>query len=187
MTDYKAIIIGGSAGSFQIVSRILSEIPESFRIPIILCLHRLKSVNSGFVEALSINSVNTIVEPYDKEAIKPGLVYLAPSNYHLYINPDFHFNLSTEEPVNHSRPSINISFKSAAEAYKDKLIGIILSGANNDGSFGLNSIKENGGITIVQNPSEAQVQTMPLAAISATEIDHILSVEKIIEFIKKLQ
>lgn len=182
----KAIIIGGSAGSFQVVIKILSNLPKNFHLPIFLCLHRLKHVREGFVEALSIKSTIPIEEPNDKDIIIPGLAYLAPSNYHMYIEPDFHLGLSVEEPVNHSRPSIDLSFISAALAYKQGLTGIILSGANKDGALGLKSVTDLGGTTIVQNPAECQIKTMTEAAIKATEVNHIFNTDQIITYLEKI-
>lgn len=184
--SYKAIIIGGSAGSFQVVTKIISSLPENYPLPVILCLHRLKHVRSGFVEALSIKSKMPIVEPNDKDPIKPGKIYLAPANYHLYVELGNKFALSTEEAVNHSRPSIDLSFFSAAYNYKRKLVGVILSGANKDGALGLKSVTDNGGLTIVQDPKECQVPTMTTASISATKVDHVLSTNKIIDFLLNL-
>jgi two-component system, chemotaxis family, protein-glutamate methylesterase/glutaminase len=186
MSDYKAIMIGGSAGSFQIVVKILAALPSTFELPIFMCLHRLKHVRSGFVEALSIKSNLPIVEPFDKEVIRPGVVYLAPANYHMYIEADKRFALSTEEPVNHSRPSIDLSFMTAAQCYKSKLVGIILSGANKDGARGLKYVKDNGGLTIVQDPSEAQVETMPVSSMALTKVDYKYNSDGIISFLKRL-
>ncbi len=183
---YKYIIIGGSAGSFQSVTNILAALPVNFPLPVFLCLHRLKHVRTGFVEALSIKSNLKVIEPNDKEFIRQFKVYLAPANYHMYFELGNYVALSTEPSVNHSRPSIDISFASAAYTYKSKLIGIILSGANKDGAFGLSQVKENGGLTIVQDPDECQVKTMTSAAISTTEVDHILKVDDIIRFLLKL-
>jgi len=162
--SYKAIVIGGSAGSF----------------------HRLKHVRHGFVEALSIKSVVQVTEPYDKESIKKGGVYLAPANYHLSVELGHNFALSTEEMVNNSRPAIDITLGSCAYVYKEKLIGILLSGANRDGAKGMKSIKEKRGLTIVQEPSECMIETMPRAALSATAIDYVLKVDQIIEFFQEL-
>ena len=181
----KYIIIGGSAGSFQSITEILSELPKDYRTPIFLCLHRLKHVRTGFVEALSIKSKLPISEPYDKEHIQNGKVYLAPANYHLLFGLGNQFALSVEEPVNHSRPSIDLAFASAAYIFKEKLTGILLSGANRDGAKGMKLIHKYGGKTIVQNPDLCQVKTMTTAAIAATKIDHIYSLEQIINYIKK--
>ncbi len=184
--DIKAIIIGGSAGSFQVVTKIISSLPANYPLPVILCLHRLKHVRSGFVEALLIKSKMPIVEPTDKEPIKSGKIYLAPANYHVYIELGNRFALSTEDAVNHSRPSIDLSFISAAYNYKKKLVGIILSGANKDGAAGLKSVKDNGGIAIVQDPNECQVPTMTLASMSATNVDHVFSTNNIIDYLLHL-
>jgi two-component system chemotaxis response regulator CheB len=183
---YKAIVIGGSAGSFQGITKILTSIPEDFNLPIIMCLHRLKHVRNGFTEALSIKSKKPVIEPFDKENIKKGMVYLAPANYHLCLELGNSFSLSTEDMVNNSRPSIDITLDSAAYVYKDKLVGILLSGANKDGALGMKRIKERGGLTIVQEPGECMIDTMPAAALEATSIDHVLRVDEIIRFLNEL-
>ncbi len=185
-TDYRALAIGGSAGSFQGIIRILSNIPKDFSLPIIVALHRLKHVRHGFVEAVSLKSNLTIVEPDDKEAIRKGIVYLAPANYHMSVELGNYFSLSTEEMVHSCRPSIDITLGSAAYAYRSKLIGILLSGANRDGGLGMKMIKDKGGLTIVQDPAECMIDTMPRAALSLTEIDYTLKVDQIIELINEL-
>ena len=184
---YKVIIIGGSAGSFQIVTKIISKLPKDFSIPIVLALHRLKHVRHGFVEALSIKANLPVIEPLDKDNLKSGKIYLAPANYHLYLELTGTFALSTEEPVNHSRPGIDLTFATAGYAFKNKAVGVILSGANKDGALGLKKVKDYGGITVVQDPKEAQMPTMPNAAIEKTKtIDHILRVDDIIKFLISL-
>lgn len=185
-TQYKAIIIGGSAGSFQVITKILSEINPDLELPIFMALHRLKHVRNGFVEALSIKSKKTIVEPNDKETIKKGIVYLAPANYHMNLELGNKIALSTEEMVNNSRPSIDITFDSASYLYKNRAIGIILSGANKDGAWGLKKLKDRGGFTIIQDPKECTIDTMPVAAQNATKIDLVLSTESIIKFLNAL-
>lgn len=181
-TNFKAIVIGGSAGSFQGITKILSQVPKDFPLPIIMCLHRLKHVRNGFIEALSLKSIKDVIEPYDKESIKIGKVYLAPANYHLSIELGNYFSLSTEDMVNNSRPSIDIILETAAYAYNNKLIGILLSGANKDGALGMKKIKDSGGFTIVQDPKDCMIDTMPSAALNMTTIDHILSIDDIIKF-----
>jgi two-component system, chemotaxis family, protein-glutamate methylesterase/glutaminase len=183
---YKAVVIGGSAGSFQAMVKILSQLPKSFPLPIIMALHRLKHVRHGFVEALSIKSVAPVTEPNDKEQIKKSGIYLAPSNYHMSVELGNYFSLSTEEMVNNSRPAIDITLSSCAYVYKDKLIGILLSGANKDGALGMKQIADRGGLTIVQEPSECMIETMPKAALAITKIDHVLKVDQIVEFFKEL-
>lgn len=180
---YKAVVIGGSAGSFQVITKILAELEPSFELPIIMCLHRLKHIRHGFVEALSIKSKKQIVEPEDKESIKRGLVYLAPSNYHLSVELGNKFALSTEEMVNNSRPAIDITIDTASYAYKDKLIGIILSGANRDGALGMKKLKERGGYAIVQDPKECTIDTMTTGTLNITKVDQILKTDEIIKFL----
>lgn len=187
INNYKAVIIGGSAGSFQVVTRILSALPKAFPVPVMLCLHRLKHVRSGFVEALSLKSSIPIEEPYDKDQLKPGRAYLAPANYHMFIELANRVALSTEDAVNHSRPSIDLSFITAANAYREKLIGIILSGANKDGAFGLKKVHDCGGITIVQDPNECEVKTMTTSALQLTKADFVYTTDQIIRFLQKIK
>jgi two-component system, chemotaxis family, protein-glutamate methylesterase/glutaminase len=184
--SFKAVVIGGSAGSFQGMVKILSQLPKGFPLPIIMCLHRLKHVRNGFVEALSIKSVVQVTEPHDKENIKKGAVYLAPANYHMSVELGNYFALSTEEMINNSRPAIDITLGTCGFVYKEKLIGILLSGANRDGALGMKSIHEKGGLTVVQEPSECMIDTMPKAALAVTKIDHVLRIDQIVEFLKEL-
>jgi two-component system, chemotaxis family, protein-glutamate methylesterase/glutaminase len=184
--SYKAVVIGGSAGSFQGVVKILAQLPKGFPLPIIMCLHRLKHVRNGFVEALSIKSIAQVTEPNDKENIKKGGVYLAPANYHMSIELGHYFALSTEEMINNSRPAIDITLGTSAFVFKEKLIGILLSGANRDGALGMKQIKDKGGLTIVQEPSECMIDTMPKAALAVTKVDHVLRIDQIIDFFKEL-
>lgn len=184
--SYKAVVIGGSAGSFQGVVKILAQLPKGFPLPIIMCLHRLKHVRNGFVEALSIKSIVQVTEPNDKENIKKGGVYLAPANYHMSVELGHYFALSTEEMINNSRPAIDITLGTCAFVFKERLIGILLSGANRDGALGMKNIHEKGGLTIVQEPAECMIDTMPRAAQALTKIDHVLKVDQIVEFFKEL-
>ena len=184
---HKAVIIGGSAGSFRVITRILNALPKHYPVPVLLNLHRLKHVRSGFVEALSIKSGIPVVEPYDKDSVKPGIAYLAPSNYHMYIELNKKIALSTEEAVNHSRPSIDLSFETAAHTYNKGLLGIILSGGNKDGAWGLKKIKEAGGTAIVQDPKECEVATMTETALKMTEADYVYNTQQIIDYLLKIK
>lgn len=183
---YKGIVIGGSAGSFKPITKLLADLPKDFPIPIFLCLHRLKHVRHGFIEALSIKSSKPIFEPLDKEIVRPGMVYLAPANYHLCIELGNTMSLSTEGLINNSRPAIDLTFRSAAYVYKEKLIGILFSGANKDGALGMKAIKDKGGVTIIQDPEESMMNTMPQSAMQVTEIDFCLEAEKITKFLLDL-
>jgi two-component system chemotaxis response regulator CheB len=186
MQDYRAVVIGGSAGSFQVVVKILQSLPKNFNYPVFLCLHRLKHIRSGFVEALSLKSNIPVIEPYDKTHIKSGIAYLAPANYHMYVELANQISLSTEESVNHSRPSIDLTYMSTAQSYRQKLVGIILSGANRDGAAGMKKIAELGGTTIVQDPQECEVRTMTEATLNITKVTHIYKTDQIIHFLKSI-
>jgi two-component system, chemotaxis family, protein-glutamate methylesterase/glutaminase len=183
---YRAIVIGGSAGSFQVISKILSSLPANFELPILMCLHRLRHVRHGFVEALNIKSTITIKEPIDKESIKKGNIYLAPANYHMGVEIGNTFALTTEELLNNSRPAIDILLGSAAQVYQKKLVGILLSGANKDGALGMKKIHERGGLTIIQDPAECLIDTMPVSAQKVTKIDYTFKVQEIVDFLLEL-
>jgi two-component system, chemotaxis family, protein-glutamate methylesterase/glutaminase len=184
--QYNLIVIGGSAGSFPIISHMLESLRPHFSIPIIICIHRLKHVRSGFRETLSLISKNPVQEPFHLEEIKNGTVYIAPANYHLLINKHKQYELSTEEALNFTRPSIDVLFTSAAQVYGNSVLGIILSGANKDGALGLASIKLMGGNTIVQDPLDAQVATMPQSAIDISAPHYVLQAQSIIACIQNL-
>ncbi|MEH0154590.1 chemotaxis protein CheB [Limibacter armeniacum] len=183
---YNAIVIGGSAGSFQPITRLLAKLPKDFPLPIFLCLHRLKHVRHGFEEALSIKSSKKVQEPEDKELIRSGAVYLAPANYHMAIELGNSVALSTETLINNSRPSIDVTFESASYVYKDSLVAILLSGANKDGAAGISSVKARGGLTIIQSLDECMISTMPAAAKDIAEIDYELTSDEIINFLLEL-
>lgn len=183
---FKVVVIGGSAGSFSVVSKILSQLDPDFPLPMVLCLHRLKHVRSGLVEGLNMKSKIPVVEPYDKEKLKPGVAVLAPSNYHLFVEFDSTISLSTEEVNNHSRPSIDYAYSSAAYAFREKTLGVILTGANKDGAKGMKSINDKQGYTIVQDPATCDVDTMPQAAIKLFEPDEVLSPDEIVKVLNSL-
>ena len=132
---------------------------------------------------MRLKSTIPIIEPDDKQQIKPGVAYLAPSNYHMYAELGNTIALSTEGMVKYSRPSIDLTFESASNAFRDKLVGIIVSGANTDGAEGIKKVKERGGYTIVQEPSEATISTMPNGALKIAKIDKVLKIDEIIKFL----
>ena len=182
----KIILIGGSAGSFKIVTGVIVILPSDFKYPVILSLHRLRNIRNGFVRVLSVGSAIKIKEPYDNEIIRSGRVYVSPSNYHMMIEPGNRISLSVDESVNHSRPSIDVLFETAAEVYRERCVGVLLSGANSDGAKGMFKIKEAGGITIVQDPADAEIPSMPTSCLNLITPDYILSADKIIKFISNL-
>ena len=171
----KVVVIGGSAGSFTVVNQILHKLSADYTASVVLCLHRLRDVRKGFIEALSVKSKLPVVEAVDKEYLKPGNVYLAPANYHLSMEPEGLIALSSEEAMNYSRPAIDITFEAVGHVYGDKALGVLLSGANRDGAMGLRLLRLAGGDTIVQDPEDASMSTMPKAALSMYTEHRILS------------
>ncbi|MBQ2322600.1 MAG: chemotaxis protein CheB [Bacteroidales bacterium] len=186
-SQYKAIVIGGSAGSYAVVSKIVAALPPDFPLPVIICMHRLKHVRAGFVEALNDKSQLNVIEPYDKQPVERGNVYVAPANYHLFVEYDATLSLSIEEPHLFCRPAIDHTLSSAAKTWRDKLIGIILTGANKDGAQGLKDIADRGGYTIVQDPATADVPTMPRAALRLLQPSATLPPQGIIDFLKSIR
>lgn len=184
--DYSAVVIGVSAGGMNALGAILPRLPANFPLPIIIVQHISPRSDTFMIRHFNSLSKITVKEADEKESIKPGFAYFAPPNYHLLIEEDHTFSLSIEGRVNYSRPSIDVLFESALDAYCTKLIGIILTGANNDGSRGLKKIKDCGGLVIVQDPKTAEVPTMPEAALKISKIDHVLKLEEIAPFLIKI-
>ena len=175
---FELIVIGTSWGGLQAIEILLSGLPKDFPLAIAIAQHRQRNAGDLLCNLLQRHSVLPVLEVEDKVAIAPGYVYLAPADYHLLVEPG-NFALSIEAPVLYSRPSIDLLFESAADAYTDRAIGVILTGANKDGSQGLATLKRRGGLAIVQEPSEAESSSMPTAAIAATQVDYILPLTKI--------
>lgn len=146
-TNIELITIGGSAGSLPVVLKIIKSLPASFKVPIVIVIHRQRNVSSELVKILNNSSASKkIIEPDDKETIGDSCIYLAPQNYHLLIEKDRTFSLDYSEAVLFSRPSIDVTFESAARVYKKKLAAVLLTGANSDGTTGLSTVVHRGGI-----------------------------------------
>ncbi len=184
---YEAVVIGSSAGGLNALKTIFKCLDRSFRIPFIIVQHISPDSENYLIQILNDLNRLTVKEADEKETPCRGMAYLAPPNYHLLVEPDRSFTLTVDERVNYARPSIDVLFETAAEAYRDALIGIVLTGANNDGSRGLKKIKEFGGVTIVQDPDNAEVDSMPRAAIRTAQVDHILTLEEIAAFLNELE
>lgn len=177
------IVIGASAGGIKAITYIISALPKSFSFPIIVVLHRLKNASSKLEDVLQHNCRIEIKEADEKERIVPKRVYIAPANYHLLIENDKTMSLDYSELVNWSRPSIDITFESASKVYKKGLMGILLTGANNDGARGLKVIKDNGGHTLVQDPETAEASSMPAAAIKLGADTKVMTIPEITEYL----
>ena len=183
---YAGIFIGSSAGGLAALSAIFSQLPEIFSLPIVVVQHRAKGNRDLLEEILAGKSALRIEQASEKEAIRAGCIYLAPPDYHLLIEEDMTFSLSSAEPVVHSRPSIDVLFESAALALGRRLVGVVLTGASPDGSKGITAIRRSGGLTVVQDPEEAEYAAMPRAAIATGNVDKILPVQGIAEFLRGL-
>jgi two-component system chemotaxis response regulator CheB len=171
--------MGSSWGGLHALETVLSGLPSHFRTPLVIAQHRSVDSGSGALpRMLSLRSGLEVHEAADKDAIEQGRVYIAPPDYHLLVEPDG-FALSTDDMVQHSRPSIDVLFDSAADAYSDELAAVVLTGANSDGAYGLQRVKRRGGVTIVQDPSTAEKRTMPDAAIATGAADHVIPLEQI--------
>jgi two-component system, chemotaxis family, protein-glutamate methylesterase/glutaminase len=183
---YELLAIGGSAGGLEVVIDIIPFFPADFSLAILIILHRRDS-ESVLVDLLAEKAILPVKEVEEKEPVLPGHIYIAPGDYHVLIEADKTFSLDFSEKVNYSRPSIDVSFESAAEVYTDTLIGLLLSGANADGTEGFKAIKKSGGLTIVQNPTNAAVAYMPQQAVESLSVDKILTTEEIIQLIRDLK
>jgi two-component system chemotaxis response regulator CheB len=183
---YEAIVIGVSSGGMNAMKTIFSLLPKGFSTPIIIVQHISAHSDNKWIKILNDKSNVYIKEADEKEKIENGIAYIAPSNYHLLIEKNKTFSLTIDERVNYARPSIDVLFESAAEAYKSKLIGVVLTGSNNDGTKGIKRIQECGGITIVQDPETAESSYMPASAIATIQPDYILPLTNIIELLIKI-
>jgi two-component system, chemotaxis family, protein-glutamate methylesterase/glutaminase len=183
---FEAVVIGSSAGGIKALSTVLAALPSEFPLPIIIVQHLHPHSDSYLARILENKCQLKVKQADEKETIADGVVYISPPNYHLLVEEDRSFSLSIEGPVNFARPSVDVLFESAVYAYQDKLIGIILTGANNDGHQGVKSIKQIGGYVIVQDPKTAEANAMPKAAISATNVDKILPLEQIGPYLLQL-
>jgi two-component system, chemotaxis family, protein-glutamate methylesterase/glutaminase len=180
--------MGGSAGSIKVVKQILKDLTFVPTVPVIVGLHRLQTdKTSGLRDVIQYATAMPVMEPEHGEKLKNGVVYLAPVNTHLVITESLTFELSSSPLVHYSRPSIDVLFLSAADIYKEKLAGILLTGANRDGAFGMKNIKDLGGLTIVQHPEDCFIPTMPQAALALSPIDHVLYAQEIGNFLNQRQ
>jgi len=183
---YEAIVIGVSSGGMSAMKVLFAQLPEDFPIPIIIVQHISARSDNQWITIFNEKSELLIKEADEKELIEKGRIYIAPANYHLLVEKDHTFSLTIDEKVNFARPSIDVLFESAAEAYAEKLIGVILTGSNHDGTLGLKKIKECGGLTIAQDPATAESHFMPASAIAACQPDYILPLEEIIVLLMQL-
>jgi two-component system chemotaxis response regulator CheB len=180
---YDAIVIGASAGGLYVLMHILKPLPADYPIPVILVQHRSKDERQLLEEVLQQHCSIRIKQADEKEKICAGVVYIAPPDYHLLIEQDGTFSLNFDAPVNYSRPSIDVLFETAADVFKERLAGILLTGSNRDGALGIKKISQQGGTTIAQQPDTADYPKMPAAAINTGFVRHILTPDGIEKFL----
>ncbi len=176
---YELVVIGVSAGGMSALRNVFQKLGENFTLPVVVVQHEASYADDFLAHYLNGYTALQVKQADEKEIIKQGRIYLAPPGYHLMIGEDRLFVLTTDARVNYARPAIDVLFETAAEEYGPALIGIILTGASADGSLGLKTIKENGGLAIIQNPLTAEVDIMPRAALKVLKPDHVLGLEDI--------
>lgn len=180
---HKAIVIGVSSGGLQALKHIVPAIPEGYVFPILIVQHVREDSSDFLAEHLDELSKLHVQCATDKEDIKPGRVYIAPSGYHLLVERDFTLSLSMDEKVSFSRPSVDVLFESAAQAYGAGLTAIVLTGANSDGTAGAKSVKRYGGTVLVQDPSTAEASMMPRSVLDANLEDLVLDLDGVVEYL----
>ena len=179
------VVVGSSLGGVKALQAILSQLPSTFLVPVVIAQHRHKDergMERTLVNVLQQSCALPISEPYDNQRIEPGHVYLAPSDYHLLVESGT-FSLSADGPVNHARPSIDLLFESAAEAFHDRVLGLILSGSGCDGQAGAAVLRRLGGELVVQDPATAECDLLPQLVLKSVTPDHLLELSEIGPFL----
>lgn len=182
----KIVLIGGSAGSLNVLLQVLPQLHVNLTIPIVIILHRRPSSHPALALLFGTKTTLPVKEIEDKEPIQPGTIYTAPADYHLLFEKDHIFSLDFSEKVNFSRPSIDVAFESAAEVFGPSLTCILLSGASADGVEGLKTAQQYGGTIAVQDPATAEVPYMPQQALSSLNIDAVVNANTLAGYINKL-
>ena len=186
IANCKVVIIGGSAGSLNALMQILPDLSQLNGFAVVIVLHRKSTDDQTLEELIALKSSITVKIVEDKVPLVPGYIYVAPSNYHLLFEKNDSLSLDISEKINYSRPSIDVSFESASEIYGEALVGILLSGSNTDGTYGLKAIKAAGGTIVVQNPTVAEMPFMPHNAILNTNPDFVLDNQEILELLRSI-
>jgi len=182
---YDLVVVGTSWGGLAALRTLVAGLPDSFQMAVTLVQHRHKDSDHLLRTLLQERATLRVFEVEDKMPLEHGHIYVAPPNYHTLVEPGY-FSLSTDAPVRFSRPSIDVTFSSAADSYTHRTVGIVLTGANADGSEGLRRISDRGGLAIVQDPGTAESPTMPAAAQKAVPRARVMTLEAIAEFVASL-
>ncbi len=182
-----AVVIGASAGGLAALSVLVTGLPATYRLPLLMVQHVPRTGPTQLVEIFQRKTDLRVTEPGDKEPVRGGTLYFASPGYHLLVESDLSLSLSQDDAMHFSRPSIDVLFESAADVWGERVAGILLTGANEDGAAGLDAIRLAGGLTIVQDPGEAEVATMPLAALQRFAPDFILPLRDIHRLLRELE
>ena len=183
---YRVVLIGGSTGSIDVLLELLPSLRLPLSFALVIVVHRKNTADSNLASLLSIKTRIPVKEVDDKDVLQPGHAYLAPADYHLLLEQDSTFSLDDSEKVNFSRPSIDVTFESAADVYGPSLVGILVSGANADGTEGLRAIQQAGGTIVVQHPDTAQVAFMPQQALAALAVDYVFDIPALATYVNNL-
>ncbi|MFC3443405.1 chemotaxis protein CheB [Sphingobium rhizovicinum] len=183
----EAVAIGASAGAVQALLHILPALPADTPVPILIVVHVPPDRSNALVTLFQDRCRLRVKEAEDKEAIAHGTVYFAPSDYHLLVEAERTLALSSDEPVNHSRPAIDVLLETAADAFGPALTAIIMTGANHDGADGVRAVAAAGGVVIVEDPATAQVPTMPTAALAACPSARVMPLNDILAYLVGLK
>jgi two-component system chemotaxis response regulator CheB len=184
---YELLVIGGSAGSLSVVLNIIPLLKKEMNIAVIIVFHRKPSDDTALVDMLSHRTSLEVRETGDKDILEPGVIYIAPPDYHVLIEKDKTITLDDSEKINYSRPSIDVTLETAAEAYGKKLMCVLLSGANADGVQGLVTARQLGAYIVVQDPKTADVPYMPQQAVDRVEVDMLLSEGSLHRLVEQLK
>ena len=186
-SNCELLVIGGSAGSLEVLLQALPHLNPDLPMAIILVLHRKHDESSLLTDLLATRTQLKVKEAEDKDTIDAGTIYIAPSNYHLLVEKNRTLSLDYSEKINYSRPCIDATFQTAADAFGKNLVCVLLSGSNADGVEGLLAVKEAQGITAVQDPETCEVAYMPKQALLRVAIDHVIDGKRLAAFIKSLE
>lgn len=186
MRRYGAVVIGCSAGGLDILRLLLEPLPQGFPLPVIVASHISADGGGLLAQVLGACCALKVEEPEDKQPVLPGHIYVAPANYHLLVESDFTFALSVDQRVCCVRPSIDVLFAAASDVWGEQLVGVLLTGANDDGAMGMKNVRAAGGLTLVQDPTTAFADSMPLAAIAADSAHRIFAPEEIARVLSNL-